>query len=69
MTATLIQGRQYRHMSCLDVDMVILSVGYVGITYTKAKVCFVHQREGWLYEGGTVTVKHEDMYKWIPVSN
>lgn len=59
------KGR-WRHVSCLDVDILITKVVFAGPVYIKAKVFYVDRRNQTFYNNfpETVKIKRKDFDKW-----
>ena len=60
------KGCTYRHVACIDVDMHVLAIKYLGPDYFKLKVCWVYQRNPWMIidQPGTVKLMRKDLCNW-----
>lgn len=60
------RGRTYRHTSCLDVDMHIVAIRYLGPDYFKLKVVWVSQRDPNIFweQPGQVKLYRKHLKNW-----
>ncbi len=61
------KGGVYRHMSCLDMDLVVLGIGYTGNRYFKLKVAWVNRHNGFYFPDSEKTLWFKDLWKWEKV--
>lgn len=63
------KGGTYRHISCLDVDMHVLAIKYIGERYFKLKVVWVnrHSPHILIEQPGQVKLMFSDLPKWKEV--
>jgi hypothetical protein len=63
-----IRGKTYRHMNCLDVDMYVSKVVFVGLYYYKIKVIWLDRNNPDLNYGmDRVRLMRKDVNKWSEV--
>lgn len=63
------RGALYRHRSCLDIDILIANICFVGPKYAVVKVFYILQRnEGILNpEPQTVRIQKKDWPNWTRI--
>jgi hypothetical protein len=55
----------YRHMSCTDMELLVLHVAHSCPDYVKLKVLYLSQQYGHvLHDADTVKINSEDFWKW-----
>lgn len=62
-----ITGGRYRHDRCLDVDIEILKIQYLGPEYIKAKVAYLNrnwQNGNFVIDIDNVTIENEQYEYW-----
>lgn len=62
-------GGVYRHSNCLDIDIFVDAITYVGTNYIKLKVTYFDQRSRAIYnlDPDKITIYHKDQKKWKEV--
>lgn len=58
-------GHRYRHDHCLDIDIDVVKVSYVGPTYLKLRVLYWHRtlRAPISFEPETVKIMRRDLHR------
>lgn len=56
--------RVYRHMSCLDVDILVLKIRFESARNIVAKVSYYLRNGMALGQEETVTISKSDLWKW-----
>ena len=62
------KGKTYRHRNCIDMDMWIIKIQYLGPRYMKLKICWVNRFNPNILHPDHVTVQLKDMCNWAEVA-
>lgn len=62
--------RVYRHRNCIDVDIFVEKLDYVGKDYIKLHVTYVNQRNGSVYnlDPDKIKIYRKDLSNWREIS-
>lgn len=63
-------GQLYRHPHCLDVDIEVVKIQYVGTDYVRARVRYWHRADRSVVSvlPETVTILRRDLRRWKNVT-
>lgn len=62
---------KWRHLSCIDIDIYIQKISYVGKDYIKLKVNYINRHNDivYNYQPELVKIYKKDLYLWKEVKN